>query len=254
MAKMMRFGVASAIFAAVLGGNFVAQSGYAVAREPSKHAVLETAAIDLGEDSCSPTMTAMASSMSMVDLSVVAPCHTSQPFIVHHQGMMATFLTDPNGHAEISVPALAYVSVMIATFPDREGAVATVSVPDFAEYDRTVLQWQGDRPILLRAAFDDARFITESGILLRLGGESVKDARIANVYIVPVAGNPVGLLGEAKVTHHTCGVELNVESIQVSANGVSSSLDMTLTMPDCASVGETVMLPDLFGGTKLALK
>ena len=41
-------------------------------------------------------------------------------------------------------PRLLKMAVFIAAFDSGEGAVATLSTPEVADYDRAVLQWSGD--------------------------------------------------------------------------------------------------------------
>ena len=72
--------------------------------------------------------------------------------------MMFTAMTDDAGAADLQVPALAEVAVMIVAFTEGDGAVSTVVVPDFANYDRAVLQWQGNTSVMLSAYEGDAGF------------------------------------------------------------------------------------------------
>lgn len=246
------------------------------ALDPELMPEIETDAIVTTEVDCVPVMSATAGDGATVALSVSAPCHASAPFTVHHQGMMFTAMTDEIGAADLQVPALAEVAVMIAAFTDGDGAVSTVVVPDFANYDRAVLQWQGDTSVMLSAYEGDAGFgddahihadnpgdmarlyAAEGGYLVRLGDASTADSLIAEVYTFPTGmmgqALDVMLVAEAEITSQNCGKDLSAQSIQVSPTGETSALDLTMTMPACDAVGDFLILQNMFEDLTIASK
>ncbi|MGJ8609985.1 MAG: hypothetical protein ACSHWY_02750, partial [Octadecabacter sp.] len=223
---------------------------------------------------CTPEMVAVAGAAASVDLAVAAPCHANTSFTVHHQGMMFTAMTNDAGVAKLTVPALAEVAVMISEFDDGEGAVTTVVVPDFANYDRAVLQWQGETSVMLSAYEDGAKFgdqkhiyadnpgdvnrleTAEGGYLIRLGDGTVGDGLVAEVYSFPtgmMGGAPdVMLVAEAEITAGNCGQELSAQSIQVSPTGATSALDLNMIMPECDAVGDVLILQNMFEDLTIA--
>lgn len=235
---------------------------------------VETDAAAAVEVDCVPVMAATAGAAAMVSLSVSAPCHTATSFTVHHQGMMFTATTDDAGLAVIDVPALAEVAVMIAAFENGDGAVSTVVVPDFANYDRAILQWQGDASVMLSAYEGDAEFgdashiyaenpgdmarlkAAEGGYLVQLGDASAIDPLMAEVYTFPTGmmgeASDVMLVAEAEITVDNCGKELNAQSIQVSPTGETSALDLSMMMPACDAVGDFLILQNMFEDLTLA--
>ena len=235
---------------------------------------IETDATPIAELNCVPEMTAAAAGAATIDLSLTAPCHVETAFVIHHQGMMFTAMTDAAGLAEITVPALAEVSVMIAAFADGNGAVATTTVPDFASYDRAVLQWQGDTAVMLSAYEDGANYGDENhihagnpgdmnrvnaavgGYLVRLGDATVSNALMAEVYTFPsgmiTQAPDVMLIAEAEITSDNCGRELNAQSIQVSPTGATSALDPRMVMPECDAVGDFLILQNMFEDLTIA--
>ncbi|MCW1951213.1 MAG: hypothetical protein KIH44_007590 [Octadecabacter sp.] len=237
---------------------------------------VETDATAIVEVDCVPVMDAVAGTVASVTLTINAPCNLSSAFTIHHQGMMFTAMTDDTGAAEVSVPALAEVAVMIAAFDGGDGAVATATVPDFANYDRAVLQWQGDASVMLSAYEGDAVFGDEShiyvrnpgdigrletgtgGYLLRLGEDAIESALMAEVYTFPsgrIASEfDVVLVAEAEITTGNCGQELNAQSIQVSPTGQTAALDLTMIMPECDAVGDFLILQNMFEDLTLASK
>lgn len=235
---------------------------------------VETDASTVADLECSPIMDATATQAAMVELSISAPCHANVSFTLHHRGMMFTASTDEDGNAELTVPALAEVAVMIAAFTDGEGAFETAVVPDFSSYDRAVLQWQGDTSVMLSAYEDNAEFgdsghifagnpgdisrinSAEGGYLVRLGDSSVEDALMAEVYTFPSealgSSSDVVLVAEAEITDQNCGQELSAQSIQFSANGQTSALDLRMLMPDCDAAGDFLILQNMFEDLTLA--
>lgn len=236
--------------------------------------VPETAATP--EINCVPEMVSVAGAGATVKIALSAPCHVETAFTVHHQGMMFTAMTDQDGLASVVVPALAEVAVVIAAFPDGDGGVATVTVPDVSNYDRAVLQWQGDTAVMLSAYEGDAGFgaaghiytdnpgdiarldAAEGGFLMRLGASDVPDALMAEVYTFPsgmdARVSEVLLVAEAEITDTNCGQELNAQSIQVFPTGETTALDLTLLMPECDAVGDVLILQNMFEDLTLAMR
>lgn len=228
----------------------------------------------LAEIDCAPVMALTNGPAATVGLALTAPCHTDTAFTVHHQGMMFTAMTDADGKASATVPALAEVSVMIAAFADGSGAVESITVPEFASFDRAVLQWQGDTAVMLSAYEDGARFgetnhihggnpgdvsrlsAAEGGYMVRLGDASVADALMAEVYTFPstLMGNAgdVMLVAEAEITVGNCGREMSAQSIQITPGAPAFALDLRMVMPECDAVGDFLILQNMFEDLTLA--
>ncbi|MBT8412490.1 MAG: hypothetical protein KJP02_11940 [Octadecabacter sp.] len=251
---------------------------------PEQLAALETASepdveIDVSvvtDLDCSPLMTSAASAAAMVEITLSAPCYADTAFTVHHQGMMFTSQTDSTGAAALVIPALAEVAVTIAAFENGEGAVATSVVPDFGNYDRAVLQWEGDSALMLSAYEDGANFgdqghitaanpgnlerlqTADGGFLMRLGDPVAGKTMLAEVYSFPstIAGGStdVMLVAEVGITAENCGKDLNAQSLQVAPNGSTTALDLTMTMPDCDAVGDFLILQNMFEDLTIALR
>jgi len=244
------------------------------ALDPEDMPVVENDATAFAEVDCVPTMVAKADLAASVDLSVNAPCHVNAAFIIHHQGMMFTATTDDAGLANLIVPALAEVAVLIAAFEDGNGAVATVALPDFSSFDRAVLQWQGNTDVMLSAYEGDANFgddnhihidnpgdmsrleSAEGGYLIRLGDETANNGLMAEVYTFPsgIVGTvaDVVLVAEVQITDGNCGQELSAQSIQVSPTGKTSALDLTMVIPECDAIGDFLILQNMFEDLTLA--
>jgi hypothetical protein len=261
-----------------------------IAKVPvAQEAPIQLAALDLGPSpvveigvvsgsaiDCVPSMQATAGAAASLGLAIAAPCHVNAPFTIHHQGMMFTATTNDVGQAQLIVPALAEVAVVIAAFDGGDGAVATAIVADFASYDRAVLQWQGDASVKLSAYEDDAKFGDDNhihsdnpgdmnrleaavgGYLVRLGDGSVGDRLMAEVYTFPSGmlgtAHNVMLVAEAEITSGNCGQELNAQSIQVSPNRDTAAIDLTMIMPECDAIGDFLILQNMFEDLTIALR
>ena len=225
---------------------------------------------------CEPDMTARNGPAAMVTLSLSAPCATDTPFVIHHQGMMISALTDATGKASITVPALTEAAAFIAAFPDGSGAVATSVVPDVAGYERAVLQWQGDAGVSIQAYENGASYgepgnvsaqspgkaadavSGRGGFLVRLGETGAVNPQIAEVYTYPVgvtAGDrSVDLSVEAEITSANCGRAIAAQSIQIVPGSDPAAVDLTMTMPACDGVGDFLVLNNMFDDIRVAAR
>jgi hypothetical protein len=215
-------------------------------------------------DDCVIMLDAAVGQAAMVLLTLSAPCQPQTRVTLHHQGMMFSLSTDAAGKAEVEVPALDEAAIFIASFPDGGGAVAAADVPALANYDRAVLQWQGDAALQLHArefgaGYGEAGHVWlasdraaehaiagDGGFLTRLGDGSGPAALHAEVYTFPSAtirrGGEVLLTVEAEITHATCDREISAQSIQIRPDTAPAALDLAMTLPGCDAVGDFVVL------------
>lgn len=228
------------------------------------------------EDACEPTLNATGAPMASVTLELDAPCHVGMPVVIHHQGMMFHQIVDAAGSLNIEVPALAEEAFFIAAFNDGAGAVAITAVPEVSLYDRAVLQWQGETGVQLHAREFGADYGTDGhvwkaatgqiaqtmegkgGTLVPLGDNRVLRPLMAEVYTFPsgYAGDDgaVALTVEAEVTAMNCGRDISAQSIQIVPGTDMDAVDLTMTMPSCDSVGEFLILNNMFENLTLAAR
>lgn len=225
---------------------------------------------------CDPSLTARLGAAAMVDLTLSAPCAPDAAVVMHHQGMMFTLVTDQAGLAQVSVPALAEVAVFVAELGGGSGAAASIVVPDLADYDRAVLQWQGQGGMELHALEFGASYDSEGhvwagaardaaaavagtgGFITRLGVDSADAALIAEIYTFPSGAvsqdGTVQLSVEAEVTAGNCGRDVAAQSIQIAPAADPSVIDLTMTMPDCSTIGEFLVLNNMLRDLTLAAR
>jgi hypothetical protein len=223
---------------------------------------------------CAYEMQAATRKAAMVELTLSAPCRINEGFTLHHNGMMFSAVTDASGQAVIEVPALAENAVFIASFPDGNGALATANVDTLGLYDRFVVQWSGSADSLGLHALEygadfgeaghvwatagqdkDRGIAGEGGFLTRLGLPEADRAQMAEIYTFPTAtarrGGEVTLRVEAEVSAANCGRDLEAQTIATAPGGLKVQ-DLVLAMPDCTSVGEFLVLKNLFNDLKIA--
>ena len=225
---------------------------------------------------CSPQLTATAQPLAMVRLTLDDDCHASAPVTIHHQGMMFSALTDAEGGLTVDVPALARDALFVADFKSGLGAAASVLVPDLDDYDRAVLQWQGDDGVQIHALEFGAGYGSEGhvwaasggsvaaaqagtgGVLTTLGDATLYDALRAEVYTFPSGQSArdglIQLNVEAEVTARNCGRDVAAQSIQIGPDQPVHAVDLTMTMPGCDAVGEFLVLKNMFADLTLAAK
>lgn len=223
-------------------------------------------------DNCMIRAGATPARMASVDLTIAAPCHRNERVTIHHSGMMFTETTDTNGNLAVTVPALSERAVFIVAFGNGKGAVATARVADLAQIDRVVLQWRGDTGFELHAlefgaGYDDPGHVWwgadprpagTGGLVLRLGDPATLEPQLAEIYSFPVAladrAGTVSLSVEAEVTERNCGRDISAQSLEMRANGALRTRELDLSIPDCAALGDFLVLNNLMDDLKIAAR
>lgn len=223
---------------------------------------------------CDVTANAVADAGAMVRFDVSAPCLPNERAVVHHNGMMFTAVTDGEGQLTSMIPALSETAVVMVEFTSGEGAVAMANVSSLPFYDRVVLQWSGatgfqlhareygagygsDGHVWSGAARDvSAAALGQGGFVTILGTANTLLPRMAEVYTFPSGTAPregdIALSVEAEVTAENCGQDIEAQAIELSQNGQPRTQYVTLAVPDCASIGDFLVLNNLVDDLKIA--
>lgn len=234
------------------------------------------AAEAVASDPCTPTLTSALLPAATVKLVLNASCAPDTLVTFHHQGMIFGVMTDAAGQATVDVPALAETAVFIADIGGAQGAVSVIIVPDLNQFDRAVLQWQGDTGLHLHArefgaGYDDAGHVWEAaardaatalevsgGYMVRLGDTAATTSSVAQIYTYPsgisAAQGAINLSVEAEVTQANCDRQIAAQTIQIAPGRDSVALDLEVTMPPCESVGEFLLLNNVLTDLTLALR
>ncbi|MBI1417173.1 MAG: hypothetical protein GC146_08130 [Limimaricola sp.] len=225
---------------------------------------------------CSPTLNATVGEAALVSLSLAAPCDPDAQVTFHHQGMIFSLLTDADGKATVTVPALATTAVFMAAFENGDSATATVEVPELTKFDRAVLQWSGPAALTLNAyefgaGFKDEGHVWvqaprdsgvavagEGGFLVHLGAPGGPNPLMAEVYTFPAAGTGtagnIRLAAEAEVNAQSCGTQIDAQSMQLVPGEPMQAHDLTLSLPDCDGTVSFLEIPQMFSDIAVAAK
>ncbi|KMK65938.1 hypothetical protein [Puniceibacterium sp. IMCC21224] len=253
------------------------QSGLIKLAATSINDALDTAspqgdmATELG---CESTMRADPAAGAMVALFISASCHGGERVTLHHNGLMFTQVMQPDGTLAVDVPALAEEAMFIAAFGNGDGAVASASVPSLPFYDRVAVQWKGNTGLQLHAREFGADYFTqghiwqasagdisrtikgESGFLTHLGQDTAPDALIAEVYSFPAGTardhGTISLSVEAEVTQANCMSDVEAQTLELHTGDSLRVRDLTLSMPDCDTAGDFLLLKNLLEDLTIA--
>ncbi|MDN5785799.1 hypothetical protein [Pseudorhodobacter sp.] len=219
---------------------------------------------------CPISLDLIASAQATIDITLIAPCRTSERVVLRHGGLTVTAQTSLTGTLFTSLPGMEPTGRVTVLFGDSVEAVAKVSLPDLPEYRRFAVQWMAEDAFQLSAleggaSFGDAGNITaanpgqrlpgvemKGGYMSVLGDASVPLPMLAEVYTYPVDKMAtVDLSIEAEVTEATCNRELLGE-VLYSDGGAVTKTDLTMATPACDAVGDVLVLNDPLPDVKLA--
>lgn len=226
---------------------------------------------DLSSADCAVSASAIPAPMASVDLYVLAPCFQNDRVTVHHNGMMFNVETDNVGTLMMTIPALTENAVFIVELTSGKGAVATTQVPDLADYHRVVLQWVGESAFQIHArefgadygtpghiwiGMDDTTPSDRQGSIIRLGTAGALAPHQAEVYTFPRGlsrqSGTVSMSIEAEVTADNCGRDVAAQTIELGSDGGLKTRDLVLTVPDCTTIGDFLVLNNLVDDVKIA--
>ena len=227
---------------------------------------------DMPQLGCAVTATATPGPMASVDLAVSAPCSGNERLTIHHSGMMFTDVTDQNGQLSVTVPALTVRAVFIIAFSDGKGSVALTNVPDLYSYDRVVLQWGGNSGFQIHAREFGAAYgenghvwsgmttatLGNGGSVTRLGDPDTLAPQLAEIYTFPSGtskrSGTVALSVEAEVTAENCGRDISAQSLELHSSQALRSRDLVLSVPNCAAIGDFLVLNNLVQDLTIAAR
>lgn len=232
----------------------------AVSHDPAKGCVNEIRASSVGE--------------GMVRLSIHAPCNVNEPVTIRHAGLAATQKTTTNGRVTIDLPAMESEARFEAIFQDGHAVSESVFVPEADEFHRVGLTWRGESGLHIHArefgatkgatghvwagapGFIGDKRLSDGGTLVSLGDASLLNANRAEVYTFPkseyASSGTVRLSVEAEILNTNCGSIIAAQTVQPDGLGGIVSTDMTLRLPECHAVGETIELKNILRDLKLA--
>ncbi len=218
---------------------------------------------------CSVSARAMTAPEATARLTLKAPCHPEEYVQVLHSGLTFSAQTNAQGMLNLTVPALSEYAIFLFSLKDNKGTVATTHVPELKDFDRVALQWQGQTDLQLHALEFEASYGEEghvwaspdasgTGSIVHLGQSELEAARQVQIYSFPTGSDsPTGdiaLSVEAEVTQANCGSDLNVQALEIRSDGRLRSRDLILTLPNCSTGEDFLVLNNLFQDLTIAAK
>ena len=223
---------------------------------------------------CQTSLVAKRQPAAMIELTISAPCLLEEEFVVQHESLIISGITDDEGTAVIVAPALLAQASFSVAFDNVLEATTEVFVPEIRQYDRAVLQWQtadnmrlhalegdaaiGDMGHIWSASIhtaEDAR-AGKHGFVVFLGSTETEILHQAEVYTFPSGrasrDGGVTLMIGVGVTENNCAREIDAATIQTSAGQILAQSDVIVRMPACDQVGEVAFLDDKFTDLQLA--
>jgi len=223
---------------------------------------------------CDTALSLRAADAGLVHLSLTAPCNPDERVEIIHDRLIFAAQTANDGGLEIDVPALDPAATILLRFADGSVLHQTISVPEALEYERVVLQWNGDSTIGLHAYefgatyFDDGHVYADhprtpmtgrlgkGGFMTALGAQAVPMPMLAEVYSYPrgesAPSNTVRVSVEVEITQDNCARDIAAETIQRGGDGKLHQAALTMSLPDCDAIGEFLVLKNAVRDLKIA--
>lgn len=222
---------------------------------------------------CELSFTATLSRGTMVDLDARAPCAPNTRIAIRQGHLVFDSMTDDSGRFHTAVPGLDRMATFDAEIAGETKRV-NVDIPDFEVFDRVALQWQGQTGLNIHALefgathggdghiwagkpqsaqrADNAR----GGFLTRLGLETLRDGRMAEIYVFPAGqahrSGAVRISAGAEITALSCGRLVAGQALQPGADGALAISELTIEMPGCDAIGDILVLKNLIRDMKVA--
>jgi len=223
---------------------------------------------------CETTLSATPAPGAMVTLALSATCHLSERVEFSQDRLRFAAMTNDTGALSVAVPALSDAPVFIVQFADGTLETTTATVPDTKEFERIALQWRGSDEMHIHAfeygaSYDalghvwaDAPHSPQTavagkgGFLISLGTPGIENPAQAEVYSYPRGAHAnsglVRINIETEVKSDNCNREISAETLQPGADGKLQEAEVTFAVPECAAVGEFLVLKNILRDLKIA--
>lgn len=210
----------------------------------------------------------------MVAITVASSCRTDQRVEIVHDRLTFASLLSNTGKLSLTAPALDPSATYLVRFEDGQVMRRHIDVPEARDFERVALMWRGDQNMQLHAfefgaGFQDDGHVwaghsrdaafaigNKGGFMTVLGDVNAVPPQMAEVYSFPrgesAASNVVRVAIEVEVTGNNCNSQIYAETIQPGADGQLQSAEIEMSVPDCASVGEFLVLKNAVRDLKIA--
>ena len=203
---------------------------------------------------CEPHLEMSEMATGMVRVSLVTRCHLKRALTVSINGLKADIVTDASGNWEAVLPALS--SRMIAKFQFGETTIEKqLDVSSSESFQHVLLLWNGVQTFRIHVESHGEFDGDFEKNLIRIGSG---DGAAFEVFSFPstsgIGNSVLRLAVDATVTKDNCGKRASVTAYQTGFSGRLRPTEISYTMPECARVGDTVRLQNLFRDMRLAAR
>lgn len=208
---------------------------------------------------CGPVVRAEPLAGARVRIIVNAPCRGEESLAIVHGPFGVPARISKAGLASVVIPALAErAGFEIRIGSGDEKYKLSTEVPDFADFERVALFWEGNAALRIHAIEKISGGMefpagASGGEMIRIDGPAAKKAEIYSFPAKEVSGSGVvRLIVAADVNAQTCGREIEAVTMQKNADGAIDPVAVVLQMPGCDRIGQTLMLKNILKDLKIA--
>lgn len=223
---------------------------------------------------CGINLTVNAGQGAVIEADILAACKPYQMVTIQHAGLAFSLLTDAQGAAHTSLPALEASADVTVMFADGSQATSSLTIRDIDNVLRVGVSWSNGMNLDLQAiefgaaAGSEGRVnaaaprdyrtsrIKGGGYLTQLGDPTIADGKLAEVYTIPVAHDQQrGTIALSIILDNpatVCGQSILAKTVR-SHEGQSPGIrSVRFTVPACGNLSSTMELPGAVNDLRLA--
>ena len=219
---------------------------------------------------CGLVVTATAMPAAMVALDILDPCHPEADLEISHAGFSFAARTDMMGLLTVDIPAFETPAFVTVRRGDDDAVMAIAGLPDLADYMRAAIAWGGDLGLAFHAFAAGADFgapghiwqeapgtvadmlAGKGGFLTILGDPHLTPSRQIQIFSIPQAqAKDLRLSLDIPIKPATCNRPLVAQAMQLTQSGAVDIWPITVTLPGCDTVGDFLILQNLFNAPRL---
>jgi len=226
------------------------------------------------QNTCDIELSSAVRSGANVQLQISAACKPSKMVTVSHAGIVFSVLTDEQGAASVTFPAMEQVAQISVTFEDQSTASTSVNMRGMDEVVRAGVSWQANINLDLiaiefGAAIGSDGYISPQsprdfrtsrikggGYLVQLGDSTLDGGALAEVYTLPVARNQQRGTIELTIliddVAPVCGQVIEAQTIRTREEMAAIVRNVRFNVPACGTVAGQIALPGAIDDIRLA--
>lgn len=227
-----------------------------------------------GQSACNIALSGASRSGANVQLQINAACKPLKMATITHAGIVFSVLTDENGAATVTFPAMEDEARISVEFDDQSSATTTVSVRGMDAVIRAGVSWRGNMNLDLNAiefgaAVGSEGYITPQsprdyrssrikggGYLVQLGDPALEGGALSEVYSLPVARNQQRGTVELSIliddAAQLCGQVVAAQTSRTREGLAAIVRNVRFNVPTCGTVAGQITLPGAIDDIRLA--